>query len=102
MKLNLTVGKKFTLNTQNYSSVSPSVIIEVVDGVDAERISDVHRNLELIADALLHEQIKNDALTMATIKKLGFAEYFKQIDQEKMDEDFERALGELVSDDIPF
>lgn len=104
MKIKLTVGKKFTLNTQNFSSVSPSIILEIVDGVSADKIFDAHAKLELLADALLHDQIKSDAKTMASIKKLGFGEYFKQIDKEEMDERVEIALGELINieDNIPF
>jgi len=104
MKVKLTVGKKFTLNTQNFSSVSPSVTLEIVDGIDANKLFDAHANLELLADALLHDQIKSDAVTMATIKKLGFGEYFKQIDQEAMDEKVEKALSDLINvgDDMPF
>jgi len=104
MKIRLTVGKKFTLNTQNFSSVSPSIILEVVDGVKAENISEAHSKLELIADALLHDQIKSDVLTMATIKKMGFSKYFKNINQDSMDEQFESAIGGLINidDDIPF
>lgn len=104
MKVKLTLSKRFTLNTQNFSSVSPSITLEIVDGVDANKLFDAHANLELLADALLHDQIKSDATTMATIKKIGFGEYFKKIDQDDMDERVEKALGELinVADDMPF
>lgn len=109
MKIKLTVSKRFTLNTQNFSSVSPSITLEIVDGVDANKLFDAHADLELVADALLHDQIKSDATTMATIKKIGFGEYFKKIDQDDMDKRVEEALGELVNldrkipdDDIPF
>lgn len=106
MKIKIAIQKKFTLNTQNYSSISPSLTLEIVDGVDAEKVSDAHRYLSTISDLLLHEQIEDDAKTMATIKSMGFSGYFKSLDREKMDEKFEEVLGNLLAlengQDIPF
>ena len=97
MKINLTVGKKFTLNTQNFSSVSPTVTLEVVDGVELDDVLKVHELLEIIADGLLHKQIESDALTMAHIKKLGFSEYFKKVREESnMDDVMEQAIRKLT------
>ena len=96
MKVKMTTGKKFTLNTQNYSSISPTITLEIVDGVKAESVSNIHRLLDTIADCLLHEQMENDLNTMAAIKKMGFGEYFKSIDREKMDESFKRAIDDLI------
>jgi hypothetical protein len=104
MKIRISLQKKFTLNTQNYSSISPAITLDIVDGVDAENVSDAHRYLSTIADLLLHEQIEDDAKTMATMKALGFSKYFKSLDHEKMDEQFEQVLQKLihVDNDIPF
>ena len=77
--IDLTVSKKFTLNTQNFSSVSPTVTISVKDLVDVEDLLKVHEILETIADGLFHKQLESDAKTMAVVKKLGFSEYFKKI-----------------------
>lgn len=97
MKVKLTIQKKFTLNTQNYSSVSPSLIIEVVDGVDAEKLIEAHRKLDIIADGLFHKQIESDLKTMAVIKQMGFGEYFKNIDMDDIDEDIKDAITDLTS-----
>ena len=98
----VTVTKKFTLKTGNYSSISPSVSVSI-NNVKPLDMGDAHRQLEIVADGLLHDQIESDAKTMATIKKLGFSEYFKNIDREKLDESVEQALGELNGlEDPPF
>jgi predicted sugar kinase len=103
MKIDVNVGKKFTLNTGNYSSISPSVSITAhdIDVKDTDRVSTL---LTDIADVLLHEQIETDAKTMASIKKMGFGEYFKKLDREKMESSLENAIDELSgnNDDIPF
>lgn len=95
-RCDVTVQKKFTLNTGNYSSVQPSVSITAHDIID-EDIIKTHKLLEIIADGLLHKQIESDAITMATIKKMGFAEYFKKIrENNEMDSVMEEALKKLT------
>jgi hypothetical protein len=104
-KCEITVGKKFTLNTQNFSSVSPSVTIKITDLTDIKDILKAHEIVELIADGLLHKQMESDAKTMALIKKLGFAKYFKQVRENgDMDTVLEEAVRKLSlgTDDIPF
>jgi dissimilatory sulfite reductase (desulfoviridin) alpha/beta subunit len=95
--LDITVGKKFTLNTQNFSSVSPTVTLTLKDVVDTDKLVEVHKNLEIIADALLHKQMESDAVTMATIKKMGFSKYFKTVKENgNMDEVVAEALRKLT------
>ena len=97
MPLDLTVQKKFTLNTGNYSSIQPSVSLTFLGLVDDKDIPKVHQLLDIITDGLLHKQIESDALTMATIKKMGFSDYFKKIkEQGNMDETIEEACRKLT------
>lgn len=94
--INITVGKKFTLNTQNFSSISPTITLELKDVIDLSDVLKTHKLLEIVADGLLHKQIESDAKTMAVIKKLGFAEYFKKVNEEgNMDEVMEEAIKKL-------
>ena len=96
-KCEITVGKKFTLNTQNFSSISPSVTIKIEDIVDVGDILKTHRIVEIIADGLLHKQIESDAKTMSVIKKIGFAKYFKKVKEEgNMDEIMDKAIKKLM------
>ena len=94
--LDVTVQKKFTLNTGNYSSIQPSVSITVHNVVDTEDLPKVHKLLDIITDALLHKQIESDSQTMATVKKLGFSDYFKKVrEQGNMDEVLKKAIEKL-------
>jgi len=96
-KCDITVSKKFTLNTGNYSSIQPSVSITKHGVIDDKDIPKVYKLLEIIADGLLHKQIESDAMTMATIKKMGFSEYFKKIKENgNMDETIEEACRKLT------
>lgn len=100
MKIDVNIGKKFTINTGNYSSISPSVSLTAHE-INADDLDRVHTLLGDIADLLLHDQIKQDAVTMATIKKLGIGDYFKKLDRDRMIEAMQKAVSEL-SGDIPF
>ena len=94
--LDVKVQKKFTLNTGNYSSIQPSVSVTIHHVVDTEDIPKVHKLLDIITDALLHKQIESDAKTMATVKKLGFSDYFKKVrEQGNMDEILKKAIEKL-------
>jgi hypothetical protein len=94
--LDVTVQKKFTLNTGNYSSIQPSVSITVHNVVDTVDLPKVHKLLDIITDAMLHKQIESDAKTMATVKKLGFSDYFKKVrEQGNMDEVLKKAIEKL-------
>ena len=95
MKAEIIISKKFTLNTQNYSSVSPGLTIKIDNINDPKDLIKAHELLHNITDGLFQSQIENDAKTMAIIKKLGFAEYFKQIDRDKIEEVIEDSVKEL-------
>ncbi len=103
MKIDVGINKKFTLNTGNFSSISPSISLTAHD-VDSQDVDRVYSLLGDVADVLLHEQIKDDATTMASIKKLGFGKYFKSLDRDRMTEAMQDAINELSGnkDDIPF
>ena len=103
MKIDVSVNKKFTLNTGNFSSISPSLSLTAHD-IDSKDVDRVHTLLGDVADVLLHDQIQTDATTMASIKKMGFGKYFKSIDRDRMTKTMESALNELSgnTDDIPF
>ena len=95
MSCDITVSKKFTLNTGNFSSIQPSVSITKHGIVDEKDLPKVHRLLDIITDALLHKQIESDAKTMDEMKRLGFEEYFGKINKEKMDEVLKKAVEKL-------
>jgi hypothetical protein len=95
MKTTITVSKKFTINTGNYSSVQPSVSLTVHD-VPLDNIQNVHKHLDIIADGLVHEQIESDTMTMGTMKKLGIGEYFTKINKEQMKQTIEHSIKNII------
>lgn len=84
MKCDVMISKKMTLNTGNYSSVSPMCTLTLKD-VDLERVQEVHEKLDMIADALYHKQLISDIKTMGVIKSMGFDSYFDSLNMEEMD-----------------
>jgi hypothetical protein len=95
MKVDVNVSKKFTFNTGNYTSIQPVVSVTARD-VDVEDVKKVHEKLNIITDVLIHDQIQDDAVTMATVKKLGFKEYFNKIDKDKMQNEMTKAIRDLT------
>lgn len=96
MKVTVNVGKKFVINTGNYSSVSPSVSLTIHE-VPIEEVIQAHEDIDIIADFLIHKQIKDDAKTMAAMKKLGLGEYFKRINKEQMKEAVENSMNRIAN-----
>jgi hypothetical protein len=96
MKATLNVAKKFTINTGNYSSVQPSVSLTVHD-VPLDKIQEVHKHLDIIADGLVHEQIESDIATNLTIRKLGFKEYFEKIDKDQFKQVMKTSIENVIS-----
>lgn len=96
MDATINISKKFTINTGNYSSVQPSISL-TINNVPVEKIQQVHKTIEIIADGLLHEQIESDILTMADMKKYGLGEYFSSIDKEKMREAIQLSINSIVN-----
>jgi hypothetical protein len=92
----ITVGKKFTINTQNFSSVSPTLSITFKDVIDINDLLKVHDLADTIADALFHKQMESDLKTMAAIKKLGFADYFKKVNESDIDEVLKESIAKIA------
>lgn len=95
MKCDVTISKKMTLNTGNYSSVSPMCTLTLKD-VDLERVAEVHEKLDIIADGLYHKQVISDIKTMGVIKSMGFDRYFESIAMEDMDEGIKKSIEEIM------
>jgi len=96
MKCDVSVGKKFTFNTGNYSSAGPSLVLTIKD-VDLEKIPEIHEKLDIIADGLYHKQMKSDVSTMATIKRMGFEQYFNEIDEDEIDDEIKMRIRSIMN-----
>lgn len=95
MKATINISKKFTVNTGNYSSVSPSVSLSISD-VPLDKVEKVHKHLDIIADGLVHEQIESDTMTMGTMKKLGIGEYFSKINKDQMKQVIDNSIRKII------
>lgn len=98
MKCDVTLGKKFTFNTGNYSSTQPLLTITVKD-VDSEDILKIHEQLDIVVDGLYHKQMDSDIKTMATVKQMGFEKYLQEINQEEITEAITKALRSIDATD---
>lgn len=94
MKCDVTVSKKFTINTGDYSSIQPNVSITIKD-VEDENVIDTHTLLETIVDGLFHIQMKTDGRTMGTIKNMKFGSFLSELDEDNIMEDVKQAMDDL-------
>ena len=98
MKCDISITKKLTINTGNYTSVSPQLILTLKD-VDVRRISEIHKKLDIITDGLYHKQLLSDIDTMATMKKMGLEDYLTKLDVKEIDKEVEKNIRELKDDE---
>jgi hypothetical protein len=74
-KCDVTVAKKFTVNTGNYSSIQPSVAISIKN-VDIDKVEEVHEKLERLTSGFLLVHIREDSDLMDDLKKMGLRDFF--------------------------
>ena len=93
-KCDVTVNKKMTINTGNYSSVQPSVSITLKD-VYIENVEDTYKNLSLITHALLMKEIVVLQMTQQEIQEIGLKKFTKALDLEEVQKDMYEAIKNL-------
>ncbi len=92
--MDITVSKKATINTGNYSSITPSVSLTVHD-VDENRVKEVHSNLGTISMALFLEEFYNMSNLQEEVKNVGIKQFFNELDMEEIKADFNEAVSNL-------
>jgi len=95
MKTDLTVSKKATINTGNYSSITPSISLTLKD-VDVDKIPEVYEHLNTISGALFLKEFEELADTQEAVKTLGIRDYFSHLDKGQMENDVMDAMKALV------
>jgi len=97
MKTDITLSKKATINTGNYSSITPSVSITLKD-VDASQIERAYQDMNIITAVLFLSEYKVMAELQDDSKKLGITKFFETLNEEKEDmkTDFEEAVKNLA------
>jgi len=94
MKCDVTVGKKFTINTGDYSSIQPNLSMTLKD-VEVGDVIEAHTLLETIVDGLFHIQMKTDGKTMGTLKNEGFGSFLSQLDEDDILHSVKGTLNDL-------
>lgn len=97
MKTDITLSKKATINTGNYSSITPSVSLTLKD-VDITQIERAYEDLNVISAVFFLSEYRIMADLQDDSKKLGIAKFFETLDIEKqqMKVDFEDAVKNLA------
>ena len=93
-KIDITVNQKMTINTGNYSSISPSVSITIKD-VYAEDVENVYKDVQNITNAFLIKEIAGLSLLQNSIKQVGINKLIDNVDIEQMDKDLQESIQNL-------
>jgi hypothetical protein len=95
VKLDVTINKKMTINTGNYSSVQPGVTVTAKD-IDVEKYSEIETALDVIAEASLFKQIVSSVELMDAFKLNGINEVLDSLDLNQMNIDLKESIETLT------
>jgi len=97
MKTDITLSKKATINTGNYSSITPSVSLTLKD-VDISQIERAYQDLNTITAVFFLAEYRVMAELQEDTKKLGISKFFETLNKEReeMKIDFEDAIKNLA------
>lgn len=94
-KMDITIGSKMTINTQNYSSIQPSVSLTIKD-VTLDKVIETKKHMNNILSIFMTEEIKDLSDMMETIKVHGLKEVLKKYDDptllEKMKDSLQNSI----------
>jgi len=95
--MDITVSKKATINTQNYSSITPSVSITFKD-VNVSDAEEVYQDLNVISAVFFLSEYRMMAEMQEDTKRLGVTKFFETLDEEReaMKTDFEASIKRLA------
>lgn len=94
-KCDLVVGRKFTINTGNYSSIQPVASITVKDA-DISNIKKIHEALNTISSGFFHIQMNDDWDLMSLIKRIGLKDVIDGMDKEAIEKDIEDNIRLII------
>lgn len=94
MKIDVTVSKKMTINTGNYSSIQPSVSITAKD-IDVKDYDEVKEDLTSVMESLFIQNLEVHSDDMQMIKDHGLPRYLSSINREQMNKEIENCLRRL-------
>lgn len=92
--LSVTISKKMTVNTGNYSSIQPSVSV-TLDDLKPEDFKKKVESLNILVDSLFTTNLMEHAELQQLIKDNGLNVVLNAVNQQGMKEDMEDALDSL-------
>lgn len=81
--MDITISNKMTINTQNYSSIQPSISLTVND-VSPEKLAEVKKEMNNILSIFMAEEITELSGMMDTIKTHGLKEVIERFENPDM------------------
>ena len=94
-KIDITIGSKMTINTQNYSSIQPNVSLTIKD-VELDKVIETKIHLNNILSIFMAEQIVELSDTMETIKINGLKEIISKYENPELIEKMKISLQNSI------
>jgi len=94
-KIDITIGSKMTINTQNYSSIQPSVSLTIKD-VPLDKVTETKRHIDNILSIFMTEEIMELSSTMETIKTAGLKDVLKAYENPALLEKMKNSLQNSI------
>jgi len=94
-KIDITIGSKMTINTQNYSSIQPTVSLTMKD-VPLDKVTETKIHMDNILSIFMTEEIIELSNTMETIKTGGLKEILKSYENPALLEKMKNSLQNSI------
>lgn len=91
----MTVSKKATINTGNYSSITPSISLSVKD-IEIEQVMEIYDDLNTLTAGMFIKEFEMMAELQDDVKTIGIKEFFNQLGHEDMEVDVTEAIKRLA------
>ena len=91
----MTVAKKATINTGNYSSITPSVSL-TLNGIEVEEVIEVYEDMDILTAAMFVREFETMTEIQEDVKTGGIANFFDKLQREDMDVDVTEAIKRLA------
>ena len=95
MKTDMTISKKATINTGNYSSITPSISL-TLNGIEIEEVYEIYEDMNLLTAAMFIKEFETMAELQNDVKTIGIREFFEQLGHDDMENDLRGAIRRLA------
>lgn len=95
MKTDITISKKATINTGNYSSITPAVSL-TLNGIEIEEVYEVYEDMNMLTAAMFIKEFEMMAELQDDVKTVGIKQFFEQLEIDDMENDLRGAIRRLA------